>query len=209
MIENYDEIQGWFGYEKHFDELIELAQKRMSDNGAAGDKKPFPVVVEVGAWLGRSSFYLVEKHNTVAKIYVVDTWNGSQNELDTFHALVKERDIYIDFMKNMEKWHGKFTPVRTTSVSAAGMFDNGSVDFVFIDAEHTDAAVTADIAAWLPKLSPSGIIAGHDYHWEGVKAAVDRVFRPEGIRIDDVTWIIESPHESKIIYSGDMPNNSF
>jgi hypothetical protein len=34
---------------------------------------------------------------------------------------------------------------------------------VFIDADHTYEAVKADIAAWLPKVKPDGILAGHDY----------------------------------------------
>ena len=51
---------------------------------------------------------------------------------------------------------------------------NGSLDFVFIDAEHTFEAVVSDIRAWLPKVKHGGCIAGHDLDWDGVKRAVEQ-----------------------------------
>lgn len=48
-----------------------------------------------------------------------------------------------------------------------------SLDFVWIDGDHSTAACTADIAAWLPALKPGGWILGHDINWPTVRAAVD------------------------------------
>ena len=65
-------------------------------------------------------------------------------------------------------------PLKTTSIEAAKYFDDGILDFVFIDAEHTFEAVVSDIRAWLPKVKHGGCIAGHDYSWDGVKRAVEQ-----------------------------------
>lgn len=62
------------------------------------------------------------------------------------------------------------------SVYAATRVPNQSLDFVYIDAKHDEASVRADIAAWLPKVKPGGILAGHDYNLPGVRAAVWAVF---------------------------------
>ena len=63
------------------------------------------------------------------------------------------------------------------SVDAAKLYDDGSLDLVFIDAGHTFEDVVADIEAWLPKVRPYGFIAGHDYSWDDeVKRAVHSKF---------------------------------
>ena len=134
MIQDYKEIEGWFGYENHYDKvMIELTRRALkSDNP---HRKI--TVVEIGAWRGRSSFYLVDKHAGISahKIYIVDTWLGSKSEIDTHHAIAKEVNLYVDFMRNMRKLHGLFTPVRAKSVEAATIFEDNTVDYVFIDAE--------------------------------------------------------------------------
>lgn len=60
------------------------------------------------------------------------------------------------------------------SVDAAPMVPDGWADFLFIDAGHSFAAVTADIEAWERKVRPGGWIGGHDYHpkFPGVIRAV-------------------------------------
>jgi hypothetical protein len=64
--------------------------------------------------------------------------------------------------------------LRSDSAEAAKLFHDGSVDAVFVDADHNAKAVKKDIEAWLPKLTPDGVIAGHDIEgaWKGVKAGL-------------------------------------
>ena len=83
--------------------------------------------------------------------------------------------------------------IEADTVGAAASVEDGSLDFAFIDADHTESAVRADIAAWLPKLKPTGWLMGHDYanaHFPGVKAAVDDIL--PGVREwPDYVWSIE------------------
>ena len=48
------------------------------------------------------------------------------------------------------------------SALAASMFDDASVDFLFIDADHSYEAVKADWSQWFPKVKRNGYIALHD-----------------------------------------------
>lgn len=68
--------------------------------------------------------------------------------------------------------------MRMDTVGAAFFIANNSIDLVFIDASHGYKYVVADILAWIPKVSPGGIICGHDYfpEQEEVKKAVDEIF---------------------------------
>lgn len=158
------DIQGWFSYPGVFDKLC----ASVPDDG---------VFVECGAWLGKSSSYLCDITKGRIKVFIVDHWMGSQNELDKAHSLAKTEDIYKLFMENMGN-ERKFVPLRMSSALAAPHFDDGSCDVVFIDMGHTYEEVKQDIELWLPKVKPGGIIAGHDYHfsWPGVVRAVNEKF---------------------------------
>jgi predicted O-methyltransferase YrrM len=52
---------------------------------------------------------------------------------------------------------------RMTSLEGAGRVADGSLDFVYIDANHRYEAAITDIQAWAPKVRQGGIVAGHDY----------------------------------------------
>lgn len=63
--------------------------------------------------------------------------------------------------------------IKGRTVEVARDIPDASLDFVFIDADHSEAGCRADILAWLPKLKPEGWITGHDINWPGVRAACD------------------------------------
>lgn len=49
------------------------------------------------------------------------------------------------------------------SSGMAGAVDDASLDFAFIDADHSYAGCRRDIEAWLPKVKRGGLLGGHDY----------------------------------------------
>jgi len=173
MINSYEEIDGMFGYEDVFSEVIASLYK--------GERLK---IVEIGAWLGRSSFYLVEKNHEIADIYIVDRWEGTLGGVSNPEA----GDASVAFMENMKKWHGHFTPIRQDSAKAAENFKDGELDFVFIDADHDYNAVCKDIDAWMPKVKVGGILAGHDYNiYQGVNDAVrDKVGE---VKVYQYSWV--------------------
>lgn len=79
-----------------------------------------------------------------------------------------------------------------TTDDAARWVADGSLDFVFIDADHTEPAVRRDIVNWMPKLKPGGWLMGHDYgdKFPGVKRAVDDLLPSRLLWPDDV-WSSE------------------
>lgn len=67
-----------------------------------------------------------------------------------------------------ERTHERLAPydaalVRAFSVDASKLFEDGYLDLVYIDANHSYASVLEDIEAWSPKVREGGIVAGHDY----------------------------------------------
>jgi len=52
---------------------------------------------------------------------------------------------------------------RCLSLEAARETEDNSLDFVYIDGDHSYDAVLADLTVWYPKLREGGILAGHDF----------------------------------------------
>lgn len=53
--------------------------------------------------------------------------------------------------------------IKNLSVVAAMKIEDESLDFVYIDADHSYENVMNDINAWFPKVRKGGIVSGHDY----------------------------------------------
>jgi predicted O-methyltransferase YrrM len=165
MIEHYwQNIHGWDdGIPPVYQSMVAQAEDGMH-------------FVEVGAWKGRSSaFMAVEIANSGKKIQFdcIDTWEGDPNEqghMEDEH--VREGKLYEHFLDNMKPVEGYYKPVRASSTAAANLYEDNSLDFVFIDAAHDYDNVTADIAAWLPKVKEGGLIGGHDWGHPPVARAV-------------------------------------
>jgi predicted O-methyltransferase YrrM len=100
--------------------------------------------------------------------------------VDTFPDRERSRRVF-----DHEKAVGKRARVmQMTTTQAINHVDDGSLDFVFIDADHSEAAVTEDIYNWRPKVKKGGWFGGHDYRtrrFPGVYAAVKKAF-PDGVQ---------------------------
>jgi len=87
--------------------------------------------------------------------------------------------------------------MRMTSAQAAPQIKDHSLDFVFIDGDHSYAGTKLDIRLWLSKVRPGGWIGGHDYKHEkrpdlaGVTRAVQEIFALKIIQEDvNHTWFV-------------------
>jgi len=118
---------------------------------------------KVGAEIGVERGYYSEtlcKHIPGLKLYSVDPWKAyrgyrihvSQSKIDGFYDEAKTR---------LAPYNA--TLVREFSVDAAKQFEDGSLDFVYIDGNHDFVNIAMDLHAWTPKVRAGGIISGHDY----------------------------------------------
>jgi hypothetical protein len=80
--------------------------------------------------------------------------------------------------------------IKADSSEAAKQVDDASLDFVFIDGDHSEEGVIADVQAWAPKVRPGGALTGHDISLPSVQAGLNRSVRRWGALAGDV-WISE------------------
>jgi len=95
------------------------------------------------------------------------------------------------FNRACRPYSDRLTILRGDSVDMASHVVDGSLDIVFIDADHRYDGVLRDLAAWAPKLKEGGVLCGHDIHLPGVlRAVTEKVpdFKEAGI---DHVWYAE------------------
>lgn len=183
----YHYIHGWFVQENLYTQMV------YSCNDT--DKHHF---VEIGSWKGRSSCFMgVEILNSGKKIKFdcVDTWLGSEEHTNPksshYEPLLEIPDgLYNEFIHNIEPINKFVNPIRMTSVEASKLYEDESLDFVYIDGAHDYISVKQDIEHWYPKVKVGGHIAGDDFDiWAGVPAAVREYFGNDFNIIRDITWL--------------------
>lgn len=159
---------------------------------------PSPVGAEIGVFAGELSRRLLQRQDLT--LYLVDSWSAEHApqyaDSGDFHATLSQakQDYYCQVTRQMVGFAGpRAKIVRKDSLEAAKDIPDASLDFVFIDADHSYEGCKADIEAWLPKVKPGGFISGHDYENTdfpkfGVKRAVDERFQEVTLG-QNFTWM--------------------
>ena len=157
--------------------------------------------VEVGVCTGALSQRILAADPTLY-LYLVDPWaealeGGTYRSTEDTKAQwsQKEHEEAMDVaLKAVQPFGGRYKIMRMTSVEAAETFPQKSLDWVFLDGDHSYEAVKADIQAWTPKVRPGGLICGHDYRDEmgfGVIQAVHETLSDKGLRLGlNYTWFV-------------------
>lgn len=161
---------------------------------------------EIGIFKGQLSAILLHARPQLL-LHMVDSWAPTQEqprayvECGDFHALLpaeKQERCYRETLTAVRFAISRAVIMRMQSLQAAEKIDDGSLDFVFIDADHSYEGCAADIAAWAPKVKTGGYLCGHDYDHPlktgfGVKQAVDEAVAANGWNVDfgeDMTWFV-------------------
>jgi predicted O-methyltransferase YrrM len=124
---------------------------------------------EIGVWYGQTFFHLLDTVPGLV-LFGVDIWTN-EGPAPSHHT--DQEANRREVLARVGLYGGRAAIIEKPSLEAAKRFDDASLDFVFIDADHSFAAVCDDIKAWSPKVKPGGFVTGHDYDWAEVREAVD------------------------------------
>jgi tetratricopeptide (TPR) repeat protein len=142
-------------------------------------------IIEIGSFMGLSSIIMANalftSQNYAAKLYCIDTWEGSPEHADL--SEIKTRQLFDIFLANIQNSGvgSLIHPIRKPSVIAAADFTNESVDMIYVDGDHSFEGCYADLKAWYPKLRKEGILFGHDCTPDGgVRQALEKFANEHG-----------------------------
>lgn len=156
LIFTPNDIGGWMGDS----ELCWL------ENTASGMSS----VLEIGVWKGRSTFNLLTGCN--GTVTAVDHFLGSASEQDA-HSEAREVNLYDIFMANVGHFDN-LVVLKMDSIEASKLYEDKSIDMIFIDGDHEELAFEQDIIHWLPKAKK--MICGHDRGQAGVPVVLPKYF---------------------------------
>lgn len=159
----------------------------------------FQKAAEIGVQEGVFSRKILE--NWGGHLTMVDAWTHIPGYEDVANVSQLKHQQAYELAQQVER---DFLPrakvIKGFSVEVAGQIPPQSLDFVYLDADHSYKGVIGDLKAWFPKVRKGGAIGGHDYvegHVVagifGVRSAVKDFFgREPNIMTHEVfpTWII-------------------
>lgn len=117
---------------------------------------------------------------------MVDRWQHIDGYDDVMNGPDAEHELrYRQAMDVANAFPGRVEVCRMDSAAAAALFPDRSLDFVYIDGDHSYEGCRRDIVAWAPKIRAGGVLAGHDYYnqppFEVRKAVAETCGGPCGV----------------------------
>lgn len=124
-----------------------------------------PLVVELGTMNGMGALVMaaaIRSQGDNGKVIAIDNYDAGQ------HATAQEAARHFDLSDKIEFWRGD-------DIECCSKFADESIEILFVDSDHRYPHVASVLEAYMPKVVPRGIIAGHDYTFAepGVVRAVD------------------------------------
>ena len=152
---------------------------------------------EIGVCHGENFCHMLEVCDNIQKLIGIDPYIAyddyggrvSQGETENFREVT---------FQNLELINaGDRAEIRImTSDDAVSTISDGSLDFVFIDGNHSQEYVRRDIRNYYDKVKTGGIFAGHDYSMSSVQNELKEFLKEKDISEDKLkllrndSWMI-------------------
>jgi predicted O-methyltransferase YrrM len=145
-------------------------------------------VVEIGSYLGASTSYIAAGlSNKKAYIYCIDTWKNETMPDG-------KRDTYKEFLENLSKTQTQVIKIRKKSSQVHKSELPLSIDFAFIDGDHSFCSVSSDVQLVESLMAKNSVIAFHDaIYFKGVSLVIGTVLRSGNWRLEgqvnNLVWL--------------------
>jgi len=170
LIDKIDDIADKFlqesGKNKHRDHFFPFMINKLG----------YKIGAEIGVDKGEFTKHILSQ-TQMEKYYCIDTWQddfGSDCKPGYYDKDGNKRyDSCLETLKEYVQ-NNRAIMLRMTSMEASNRVENNSLDFVYIDGDHS-LEVMFDIYAWTPKVKIGGILSGHDFK-DGPRSGINNYF---------------------------------
>jgi hypothetical protein len=138
----------------------------------------YKVGAEVGVYKGEYTEMFLKKG---LKMFAIDPWIAYSEE----HSQKRQDELFRYATEQLSKYP-ECTIIRKPSLEAVKDFKDESLDFVYIDGDHSFQDCLEDMTEWAKKVRKGGIVAGHDYKGHScryVQPAVNYYVKEHGIEL--------------------------
>jgi len=137
--------------------------------------------LELGVWTGENFCYLLQSCPNIKTLYGIDPykpymdWNRMIDE--EFITNVKNT-AFDNIYNHTGELQNKVHFFEDYADNVLNSIPDNSLDFIFIDGDHSYEYAKNDITKWWSKVKVGGLFSGHDFSLPGVTKAL-KEFREE------------------------------
>lgn len=137
----------------------------------AGEVPVGRVVVEIGAFKGKSTAYLADGVREGVRVYSIDPHGLEGSERGRGGRFAGD-DVRAEYLANLEGYLDRVDPVRALSREAP--VPEEPIGLLWIDGAHDLISVAGDVDRWASRVAPGGFLVIDDFGtWHpGVDAVV-------------------------------------
>ena len=165
---------------------------------ASGAKRVFEIGINEGNF-----FHEVFSHPTLStkikEYHAIDPWPEdifrycySKNNRKAFYAFIKK-------VVKLKVWK-QINIIREYSYNVYQKYPDEYFDFGFLDGNHEEEGIRADIENFFPKIRKGGVLTGHDYDYKPkrkgekwkVKEVVNEIFGDRVVVFPGHIWMVHN-----------------
>lgn len=117
--------------------------------------------IELGCGDGDTTLHLLSNLPNLT-LYGIDPYIG-YDDFNGHNPAEMLAGNLVNTMRKIDPYKDRFTLYRDISDNVVDKFDDGSLDFIFIDGLHSYDQVLKDCDNYYPKIKKGGLFSGHDY----------------------------------------------
>lgn len=124
--------------------------------------------IEIGTARGEGSYFLLENCPNIKTLHTIDPYKEFVDWIGVIRQEVLDKQKEIA-QQNFSCWGSRINQIIATSDEAKTSFEDNSMDFLFVDGDHSADNVCKDLHNYYSKVKKNGIIAGSNYKMETVR----------------------------------------
>jgi hypothetical protein len=127
-------------------------------------RKNIETFLEIGVFRGDFSKAILSEAHRLTRYYMIDPWrklerwnkptNVSDSDFEKYHREALEKTQFAQDIRRV---------LRGTTAEVIDQIEEESVDFAYIDGDHTLKGITVDLQLVYPRIKDGGWIAGDDF----------------------------------------------
>lgn len=122
------------------------------------------VVAEIGVFRGDFAEHILDECPGISRYYMIDPWR----QLPEWNKPLNVADDvfdgwYQESLERTERHEGRRVVLRGTTAEVIDGIGDESLDFAYVDGDHTLRGITIDLHLVYPKIRADGSIGGDDF----------------------------------------------
>ena len=124
----------------------------------------FKSVSEIGVWKGEFSKSILDSCPCIREYYLLDPWRKMADWNKPFNFVEDLDAVYEEAMKNLHGHRDKIKVLRGKTIEVISQIPDKSLDFAYIDGDHTLRGIAIDLISILPKMKSGSFIGLDDFY---------------------------------------------